>query len=358
MSFNIKEDNLKTDKCRKMTGKSGIAFKNNVYVISEASIVGKMEGEGPLAEYFDEIENDPLAGGSSWEDAESRFIFRCINKMLEKAALTPDKIRYLVGGDLMAQLMATSFAVKDLNIPLLGVYGACSTMAESSLIASLLIEGGFADKAIAVTSSHFEGAEKEFRFPNAYGNQRPLASTWTVTGSGGIILSSDKKVCAKNEKQVCITGVQPGKIVDYGIKDTMNMGAAMAPAACDTIYNHLNDFGREASYYDRIVTGDLGLIGSEIVKQLLLEKGVDISINHIDCGMEIYDIDSQDVHSGGSGCGCSAAVLCAYILKMMREGKWDRVLFVATGALLSPVSYHENMSVPGIAHGIVFETCN
>lgn len=350
----------------KMTGKQSIAFEKPPYVIAAASVAGKKEGEGPLGKYLDVVEEDVMFGGKTWEEAESNMVKQAISLAISKAGLKNSDVRYIVGGDLLGQLIASSFGVEQLNIPLFGVYGACSTMGESMAIASILIDGGYADNTIAFTSSHFGGAEKQFRFPLAYGNQKPLSMSWTVTGSGAVMLAtgSDKNKGKGSQSEgmtedgadVVVRGVTPGKIVDYGIKDSMNMGAAMAPAAMETIYQHFTDFKTKPEDYDRIITGDLGSVGKEILIDLLKQKGYDISKVHIDCGMEIYDPDSQDTHAGGSGCGCSAVTLTGYVLKRMRKRDWNRVLFVPTGALLSTVSFNEGNPVPGIAHGIMLET--
>ena len=236
----------------------------------------------------------------------------------------------------------------ETKLPLFGLYGACSTCAESLTLAAMSVAGGFAEHAAAVTSSHFASAEKEFRFPLGYGSQRPLAATWTVTGSGAFILGT------KNG-YVRISGVTPGKIVDRGVRDNMNMGACMAPAACDTICQNLLDFEREPQEYDRIITGDLGTVGKEILLQLVKDRGFDIETQHMDCGIEIYDPETQDTHAGGSGCGCAAVTLSAMILPKLRKGSWKRVLFVPTGALLSKVSFNEGQTIPGIAHAVVLE---
>lgn len=350
----------------KMIGKQSIALEHPPYIIAAASVAGKKEGEGPLGKYFDVVEQDVMFGGKTWEEAESKMISRSVSLAIQKAGLESSDIRYIVGGDLLGQLIASSFGVEQLNIPMFGVYGACSTMGESMAIASLLIDGGYADYTLAFTSSHFGGAEKQFRFPLAYGNQKPLSMSWTVTGSGAVVLAEgineNKGKGPKNEgiledgADIVVAGVTPGKIVDYGIKDSANMGAAMAPAAMETIYQHLTDYKRVPDDYDRIITGDLGAVGKEILVDLLKVKGFDISKVHMDCGIEVYDADSQDTHSGGSGCGCSAITLTGYILKKMRKREWNRVLFVPTGALLSPVSFNEGNPVPGIAHGILLET--
>jgi stage V sporulation protein AD len=344
------------EKHSKMIGKQTLVFKNPPYIFAASSFTGKKEGEGPLGAYFDVVCEDPLFGKDSWEEAESEMMKKTAAKVLQKAGLKSNEIRYMVGGDLLGQLIATSFGVVDLEIPLLGIYGACSTMGEAMSIAAILVEGGFADRVLAITSSHFAGAEKQFRFPLDYGNQRPYSATWTVTGSGAVIIT-DQDHAGQNsgEKAVTIHGITTGKIVDYGLKDSMNMGAAMAPAAFETIFQNFTDLGVMPDYYDKIVTGDLGYIGKNILIDLLKEKGYDITLNHMDCGIEIFDKDSQDTHAGGSGCGCSAVTFAGYIMKQLREGKWKRVLFVPTGALLSPVSFNEGNSVPGIAHAVMVE---
>lgn len=341
----------------KMKGKQSILFEKPPYIISYSSVAGKKEGEGPLGKYFDVVEDDPMFGGKTWEEAESNLLKQAASMAINKANLTNQDIRYMVGGDLLGQLIATSFGIEELNIPLFGVYGACSTMGESMILGSILVEGAYADKVVAMTSSHFAGAEKQFRFPLAYGNQRPLSASWTVTGSGAVVISSSNKDSNKKpeDADIVITGVTPGKIVDYGLKDSMNMGAAMAPSAVDTIVRNLEDLNVEPNYYDRIVTGDLGYVGKDILIDMVKEKGYDISFNHIDCGIEIFDKDEQDTHAGGSGCGCSAITLTGYLLDAMRRRELKRILFVPTGALLSTVSFNEGNSVPGIAHGVMLE---
>lgn len=340
----------------KMRGKQSICFKEPPVIVGVSSVAGKKEGEGPLGAFFDVIEEDPMFGGETWEDAESKLLLKAAELAIQKAGLKKTDIRYLVGGDLLGQLIATSFGVESLDIPLLGVYGACSTMGESIAIASMLVEGGFGDKILALTSSHFAGAEKQFRFPLAYGNQRPLAASWTVTGSGGVVVAKNGSKPKNWEgANVHVMGVTLGKIVDYGIKDSMNMGACMAPAAASTISQHLKDFNIQPNYYDKIITGDLGQVGSNILIELLDNEGYDIRSNHMDCGIEIFDTEVQDTHAGGSGCGCSAVTLNGYVMKQLSQGKWKRVLFVPTGALLSTVSFNEGQSVPGIAHAVVLE---
>ena len=270
---------------------------------------------------------------------------------MKKAGMNSTDLRYLFAGDLLGQSIATSFGLSQYERPLLGLYGACSTCGLSLSLGAMTISGGFAETVGCVTSSHFASAEKEFRFPLGYGNQRPLSASWTVTGSGAFVLGNSPGKAPRG----MITGITPGRIVDFGLKDSMNMGACMAPAAADTISRHLEDFGRSPEEYDRIITGDLGKVGQRALLDLLLEKDIDISRQHMDCGIEIYDGEKQDTHAGGSGCGCSAAVLSALVLKMVEEGKWKRVLFCPTGALLSKTSFNEGKNVPGIAHCVVIE---
>jgi stage V sporulation protein AD len=332
-------------------GKSSLKFTTEPSIIGVCSVVGKKEGEGPLSASFDQIENDPMFGTDTWEKAESAMQKRALSGAIKDANIKTSDIRYLYAGDLLGQLIATSFGVIDLQIPLLGLYGACSTMGESLCLSALCIDSGNADYVASMASSHYASAEKQFRFPLDYGNQRPYSSTWTVTGAGAVILG-------KRNGYAKITGATVGKIVDLGVQDSMNMGAAMAPAACDTIVRHMKDFDRNPLDYDKIITGDLGSVGKKILIHLLKEEGYDISTNHMDCGIEIYDGEKQDTHAGGSGCGCSASMLCAVIVKKLKQKEWHRVLFLPTGALLSPTSFNEGQSVPGIAHAIVLESPN
>ena len=329
-------------------GKQSIYYAKAPGLVSWASIAGKKEGEGPLGGYFDQVIEDAAFGQDTWEEGESEFMEQACVTALKKANLQPTDMRYLYGGDLLGQLIATTFAVKDMDIPFFGIYGACSTVGEALSMASMTLAGGYADYVLATASSHFGGAEKTFRFPLEYANQRPVSSTWTVTGSGAFVLSATKG-------DIVIRGITTGKIVDYGVKDSLNMGACMAPAAASTIYQHLQDFSSTPEDYDRIFTGDLGKVGQEILLNLLAENGYDIKKQHRDCGIEIFDPDTQNTGCGGSGCGCSAITLAGYITKQMLEGNWKRVLFVPTGALLSTVSYNEGQPIPGIAHAILFE---
>jgi len=340
-----------TMKQNKMIGKQSIEFGVPIYIQCSASVVGKKEGQGPLGALFDKVGTDDMFGAKTWEEAESILQKEAVQLCLEKSGLNIDEIRYLFAGDLLAQGIASSFGLAQFQTPLFGLYGACSTSALSITLGSITIAAGAADKVMCVTSSHFASAEKEFRFPLEYGNQRPLSASWTVIGSGAFLLSST----LKDGSRAQITGVTPGKIVDFGLKDSMNMGACMAPAAADVIFQHLQDFNRKPEYYDHIITGDLGYVGQQAVIDLLEQKGIDISKQHMDCGIEIYDRNTQDTHAGGSGCGCAASVLSAYILKKIEEKEWKRILFVPTGALLSKVSFNEGNTVPGIAHAVVIE---
>lgn len=331
-----------------MIGKQSLRFTEAPFIVSSASVVGKKEGEGPLADYFDMIGEDDKFGCESWEEAESTLQKEAATLALGKSDFKKEDVRYIFAGDLLGQTIATSFGLMDFDIPLFGLYGACSTAGESMSLGAMCIAGGFAEQVLTLTSSHFASAEKQFRFPLEYGNQRPMSANWTVTGSGAYLLSTRKS-------HVKITGITTGKIVDYGIHDALNMGAAMAPAACDTIAAHFADFDSLPQEYDRIITGDLGYVGQTILIDLLKEKGYDISGIHSDCGIEIFDKESQDTDSGGSGCGCSAVTLSAYFLPKIERGEWKKVLFIPTGALLSTVSFNEGQNVPGIAHAILLE---
>lgn len=331
-------------------GAQSLAFAESPYLMSSASVVGKKESEGPLGKYFDVSDPENLFGEKTWEAAEGTMQKEACTLALGKAGIPPEKVRYLFGGDLLRQGIATSMGLENLQIPLFGLFGACSTSGEALALAAMSVAAGFGEHMLAVTSSHFGTAEKEFRFPLSYASQRPLSAHWTVTASGAFLVGNKKS-------HVRISGITVGKIVDYGLKDSQNMGACMAPAAADTIAVNLKDFGREPEEYDRIITGDLGYVGQSILFDLMRKKGLDIIKNHMDCGMTIFDQQTQDTHAGGSGCGCAAATLSAYILPKIVRGEWKRVLFVPTGALMSTVSYNEGESVPGIAHGIVLEHC-
>lgn len=332
----------------RVVGKQSVVFEKAPYITAGASVVGQKEGDGPLGKTFDVVESDPMLGRESWEEAESLLQKEAVLKVLSKAEMDKSDIRYIFGGDLLGQLIATTFGIIDFEIPFLGLYGACSTIGEALSMAAVMVEAGNADNVIALASSHFASAEKQFRFPLAYGNQRPYSATWTVTGCGAFIVGT-KKGDAR------ITGITTGKIVDYGIKDAQNMGACMAPAAADVIYNHFKDFDSKPQNYDKIITGDLGIVGKSLLFELLKEKGYDISDVHMDCGIEMFDDAYQDTHAGGSGCGCSATVFAGYVLKQLKKKAYKKILFVPTGALMSPVSFNEGNTIPGIAHCVMIE---
>lgn len=310
-------------------------------IAGHACVVGKKEGEGPLRDSFDYISEDSFFGEKTWEKAESTMQQQALQLALDKASLPPSALDYLFAGDLLNQCAASAFGLRDSGVPFFGLFGACSTMAESLSLAALIIDGGFADNAAAITSSHFCSAERQFRFPLEYGGQRTPTAQWTVTGAGAVILTADGP-------GPYITHVTAGKIVDLGIKDANNMGAAMAPAAYDTLRTHFEDTGFAPSRYDLIVTGDLGAVGAEILVDLFERDGVNIAPNYNDCGMMIFSRETQDVHAGGSGCGCSASVLTGHLLNGMRAGRWRRILFAATGALMSPTTTQQGESIPSI----------
>ena len=333
----------------RIIGSQSIQFDKPVYILGAGSIVGKKEGEGPLGKYFDKIgPEDGLFGCRSWEEAESTLQKEALSLAVDKAGICQDDLRLIYAGDLLAQTIASSFGIMGFHRPVYGLYGACATMGEALSLASMAVAGEFGEYVGAVTSSHFASAEKEFRFPLGYGNQRPLSATWTVTGSGACILGTRKSHAG-------ITGITTGKIVDFGLKDSLNMGACMAPAACSTIEANLKDFNRTPEDYDRIITGDLGEVGRKILLDMMKEKGISIDRQHLDCGIEIFDKETQDTHAGGSGCGCSAVTFASYILPKIEKGEWKKILFIPTGALLSKVSYNEGKSVPGIAQAVVVE---
>lgn len=340
-------------------GSQSLLLDNPVYIRGRASVVGKKEGEGPLGKLFDQVIEDPLFAMNTWEEAESKFLRTAGEMAIKNAGLSSEQIRYAFAGDLLGQLIATSFGMAPLNIPLFGLYGACANIGSALSLGAMTVSSGYADDVLCLASSHFGSAEKQFRYPLEYANQRPLSATYTVTGSGAFVLSKEKPPedgqSSTNKKPVKITGVTTGKIVDYGVRDSQNMGGAMAPAASHVIYQSLRDFSMSVRDYDRIVTGDLGEVGQVILIKLLKDNGIDISDIHMDCGIEIFDKEKQDTHSGGSGCACSASVLAAYLLKKLEEEEWKRILFVPTGALFSTVSFNEGKPVPGIAHGVILE---
>lgn len=332
----------------KKLGRQTAALPSRPRIIASAAVGGKREGEGPLKDCFDRVSADSYFGEESWERAESHMIRECFDLACNKAGLA-DAPDYIIAGDLLNQCMSSAFAMKDSGAPYFGVYGACSTMAESLTLAAMLVDGGYAETACAVTGSHFCTAERQYRYPLEYGGQRTPTSQWTVTGAGAAIVGAQGR-------GPYISHVTTGRIVDAGINDANNMGAAMAPAAYDTLCAHFADTGRAPEYYDAIFTGDLGALGHDIVQDMFAADGVKLGARYMDCGVLIYDLRTQDVHAGGSGCGCCASVLCGHILPAMRKGIWKRVLVAATGALMSPTSAQQGASIPGICHAVAIES--
>ena len=328
-------------------GKQTIKFDNPPTILDTACIVGPKESDGPLAQYFDQCLTDEMWGEKSWEKAESKIIKETVNMAISKSSIPSDKIEYCFAGDLLNQCISSSFGLRELNIPFFGIFGACSTFVEGLSLASVFIEGGI-NYAICAASSHFCSSEKQFRFPLELGNQRPPTSQWTVTGAGSAIV-------AREGQGPFITHITSGKIVDMGIKDANNMGAAMAPAAFDTLMTHFKDTGRSPNYYDAIITGDLGHIGRDILIDLCANSGYNIRSVYNDCGVLIFNKEKQDTHSGGSGCGCCASVFSGYFFKQLKENKIKRLLLIATGALMNSTSSQQGESIPGIAHAISIE---
>ena len=332
-------------------GNQTIKFNNPPYILETSSIVGPKEADGPLAKFFDQCLEDEFWGEKTWEKAESKIIKENVNALISKSGIPSTQIDYCFAGDLLNQCISSSFGLRETNIPFFGIFGACSTFVEGMSLGSILVDSGAAKKVICATSSHFCSAEKQFRFPLELGNQRPPSAQWTVTGSGAAIISNE----SLGNKCPRITHITPGKIIDMGVKDANNMGAAMAPAALDTLITHFKDTRRKPSFYDAIITGDLGYIGKEILTEMASSKGYNIKNNYNDCGVLIFDKDKQDTHSGGSGCGCVASVFSGYIYKMLNENKLNKVLLIATGALMNSTSSQQGESIPGIAHAIAIE---
>lgn len=314
-----------------------------VRIESYAAVVGEKEGKGPLGGCFDKVVSDSHFGRDTWEQAESQFQLEAVGLALRKAQLTAESLDVICAGDLINQCIGSAYSMRELAAPFLGLYGACSTMAEGLLISALLTDCGLAYHAAAVTSSHFSTAERQFRFPLSYGGQRTPTAQWTCTASGAVILSQEKG-------SVSIIGGCIGMINDLNISDINNMGSAMAPAAADTISRYLSATGTSPKDYDYIVTGDLGIVGSQLLLDLLMKQSIDISQQHRDCGAMIFDADTQDTHCGGSGCGCGASVLCGNFLPQLENGEAHNVLFAATGALMSPMSLQQGESIPAISH--------
>lgn len=310
-----------------------------------SSTVGKKEAEGPLAQWFDLTQQDTYFGQKTWEQAESQMQKLTLETLLKKGGIKEKDIGLVFSGDLLNQCVGSSFSLRNSNLPSLGLYGACSTMAESLLLSLMAVGGGITSSAIAMTSSHFAGSERQYRFPLNYGGQRPPTAQWTVTGCGAVLVQ-------EKGTGPLLESATIGTVEDWGLTDVNNMGAAMAPAAFSTLRAHFDDLHRCPDDYDLIVTGDLGQIGKEILMDLFLREGVQLGPGYNDCGCMIFDNTTQDVHAGASGCGCSAAVLCGYLLEQLRSGKLHRLLFCGTGALLSPISAQQGLPVPGICHAV------
>lgn len=334
----------------KRIGRHTVCLKKQPSIMGWYSTVGPKEGQGPLGNTFSEVIDDVLYEEQTWEKAESKLFKNSIDKLLINSKLSTDDIGYICGGDLLNQITSSCYAVSGFNIPFLGLFGACSTMAESLSVAGMLVDAGFSQYAIAATSSHFCSAEKQFRGPLELGSQRPPTSQWTVTGSGATLLAATAP-----QQFPKITHVTTGEILDYGINDAMNMGEAMAPAATATIAAHLKETGRPPAYYDLIITGDLGTLGSDIVRDLMKDEGYKLGENYTDCGAIIFDAQTQGTDCGGSGCACSASVLNGYILDRMMKKELNRVLFISTGALMSPLSIQQGQNILGIAHAVAIE---
>jgi stage V sporulation protein AD len=341
-------------------GKQTFQFPLKPRIIGSCSIVGEKEGKGPMAKWFDIILEDDTFGEKTWEKSESKMLKQALLLALQRSGLEKDQIDSMLTGDLINQLMPSSFMARDLSIPFLGIYGACSTMTESMILGSMMIDGLYASNILIGASSHYCTAERQFRMPLEHGNQRPPSAQWTSTAAGGMVLSANDKGDAavtqgQDVKDIYITHATQGKIIDAVIKDVNQMGAAMAPAAVDTIVRHLMDTQRAPEFYDLILTGDLGLIGKQIAMDLLNGAGMDVANIYDDCGAMMY-FESQDTHGGGSGCGCSASIFSGYVYKEMRSGKIKNALLVSTGALLSTISPQQGESIPGIAHAVAVTT--
>ncbi len=324
-------------------GKYTIGFEDAPIITGFGAVAGKKEANGPLKDNFDKIFYDPRAGQSTFEKAESLFQQEAVGVALKKAQKKAEDIDFIFAGDLLNQCISSSYGLKDYNIPYLGQYGACSTMAQGLIMASVMVGSGGANCAVCVTSSHFCSAERQYRFPLEYGGQRTPTAQWTVTGSGSCVVE-------RKSKGIAVRRATVGKIVDLGVSDLNNMGAAMAPAAAKTLQEFFKDTGTKPKNYDLLLTGDLGKVGSDCLYELMSKEGLNIKNNHKDCGLMIFDIKKQDVHAGGSGCGCAGSVLCSTILPEILNGKYNNILFIATGALMSPTSSMQGETIPSVAH--------
>ena len=326
-------------------GKQSFRLENPPAITTWASVAGKKEAQGPLSKSFDITHSDSYFGQKTWEQAEKRMQQLALQRLCQKANISTRDVELVFSGDLLNQCIGSSFTLRNTGIPHIGLYGACSTMAESLLLASMTVGGGFFDRVVAMTSSHFASSERQYRFPLGYGGQRTPTAQWTVTGSGAALVCRDG-----NGPR--ITACTIGTVTDLGIKDANNMGAAMAPAALATIRAHFADLKLSANDYDLIITGDLGQVGKEALLTLAQKDGLDLGGKLADCGTMVFDLLAQDVHAGGSGCGCSGITLCGYLLGKLSSGKLNRILFCGTGALLSPVSTQQGLPIPGVCHAV------
>ncbi len=332
-------------------GQYTITLANNPTILGYAAVGGKKEGEGPLGKQFDAIFEDTHLGEKTWEKAESALQREALTRAIDKTGLSKSQLQMLFAGDLLNQNIASTFGLREMAVPLLGQFGACSTMGQTLAMAAIFVDSGAADLCGAVTSSHFCTAERQFRFPLEYGGVRTPTNQWTATASGAVVVG-------RGGKGVRVTSVCIGRVQDMGVTDMNNMGAAMAPAAADTLSRFFADTATHPEDYDLVVTGDLGLVGSRLCRELMAKKGYPLGDTYTDCGLLIYDRQTQDVHAGGSGCGCSASVLCAHLLPQMESGKLRRLLFAPTGALMSPTSSQQGESIPGICHAVLLESCS
>lgn len=332
----------------KRVGKQTIRFFESPAIVSTATVAGPKEGQGPFGQFFDAVKEDTLLGEKSWENAERKIVEEAVQLALKKADLGSSEVDFLLAGDLLNQIISSSYTARELSIPFLGLYGACATLSEALILAAILADGGYARYVMAVASSHHDTAERQYRYPTEFANQRPPTAQWTVTGAGAALV-------AKGSGAPRITYATVGKVVDMGVSDPNDMGGAMAAAASETIWQHLQDTERTPNDYDLILTGDLGEVGSASALRLLKQTGVDISAVHRDCGLLIFDRARPEVHAGGSGCACSGLIFCGPVYQRLSAGELRRVLLVATGSLHSPCSVQQGQSIPGVAHAVAVE---
>ena len=326
-------------------GKQSFSLPSHPVITAWASVAGKKESEGPLAKFFDKTSQDTYFGQKTWEQAEKRLQQLALEQLAQKAGMHMGAFSLVYSGDLLNQCIGSSFSLNRTGIPHLGLYGACSTMAESLLLAAMTVDGRYSDQVVAMTSSHFASSERQYRFPLGYGGQRTPTAQWTVTGAGAALVRPDGD-------GPYIDSCTIGTVTELGIQDANNMGAAMAPAAYETIRAHFSDMNRTCDDFDRIITGDLGKLGKELVLEMARRDGLNLGGKLMDCGCMVFDLDRQDVHAGGSGCGCSAITLCSYLLDQLQSGSWKRILFCGTGALLSPTSTQQGLPIPGTCNAV------